>query len=178
MFALILGTPDSGKSARAEELAVRLAGVAPKYYLATMEPYGVEGARRVEKHRKMREGKGFTTIERTLDVEQTLLETPFEEGSVCLLECVSNLVANELFRKDTLVDKTTLAQKIVDSIFLLARRVTHLVVVSNSFRDDGSFDAETREYARLVEEVNVLLRQDVDRVDELVDGKWVSYEVH
>lgn len=177
MFALIVGTPNSGKSARAEELTCCIAGNAPKYYLATMEPYGEEGARRVEKHRKMREGKGFTTIEQTLDVGSALDGATQEEGAACLLECVANLAANELFRKDRQVDRNSLAQKIFNEIDALAERVAHLVVVTNSFADDGSFDAETRAYARLVDDVNALLRARADRIDEIVDGEWVSYDV-
>lgn len=63
MFVLIIGTPDSGKSERAERLISDLAGDYPKFYIATMIPYGEEGKSRVEKHRAMREGKGFETIE-------------------------------------------------------------------------------------------------------------------
>ena len=92
MMHLVTGASASGKSAYAEDLLV-LAKSAEKYYIATMRPWGAEGAARVKKHRAMREGKGFQTIEafHTLDA----LRLP-EKGSL-MLECMSNLLANEQF---------------------------------------------------------------------------------
>ena len=68
MMHLVTGASASGKSAYAEDLLVP-AKSAEKYYIATMRPWGAEGAARVKKHRAMREGKGFQTIEafHTLD---------------------------------------------------------------------------------------------------------------
>ena len=51
MMILVVGSPDSGKSVKAEELAAELSGNEKKIYLATMIPFGEEGAARVEKHR-------------------------------------------------------------------------------------------------------------------------------
>ena len=92
-MTLILGGSGSGKSAYAEDHLLRAAGDKKKYYIATMRPWGAEGAARVKKHRAMREGKGFQTIEafHTLDA----LRLP-EKGSL-MLECMSNLLANEQF---------------------------------------------------------------------------------
>ena len=55
MMHLVTGASASGKSAYAEDLLV-LAKSAEKYYIATMRPWGAEGAARVKKHRAMREG--------------------------------------------------------------------------------------------------------------------------
>ncbi len=43
MVDLIIGTPDSGKSKRAEDLALKLSGDGKRIYLATMDPFGEEG---------------------------------------------------------------------------------------------------------------------------------------
>lgn len=62
---LISGGSGSGKSEYAEGRAVRLhkeSGGA-LYYAATMMIYDEESRRRVERHRKMRESKGFATVE-------------------------------------------------------------------------------------------------------------------
>ena len=40
MLVLIVGTPNSGKSARAAAITLQLANGGPRVYLATMEPYG------------------------------------------------------------------------------------------------------------------------------------------
>ena len=101
MKILIFGGEASGKSAFAEDLALEMAqkeGL-PLYYLATMDKNaGGDSEKRIEKHRKMREGKGFLTIERTKDLEK--LEFPNGKG-VILLEDIGNLVANELFTSKT-----------------------------------------------------------------------------
>ena len=63
---LVIGAAASGKSAYAESLCLGHDGL--RVYLATMEPFGEEGARRIARHRALREGKGFSTLERTRDV--------------------------------------------------------------------------------------------------------------
>ena len=56
---LIIGYPDSGKSAIAEKMVTEMSDPDCRLYVATMIPYGQEGRDRVEKHRRMRAGKGF-----------------------------------------------------------------------------------------------------------------------
>ena len=98
MLAVITGGSGSGKSEYAESVATSLAkrdGL-PLYYIATMRPFGAEGMWRVERHRKLRAGKGFETIECYVNLkEQTL-----PEKGVVLLECMSNLTANEMFEPE------------------------------------------------------------------------------
>ena len=72
MTVLIIGYPESGKSELAENMVMEMAAPGDRVYLATMIPYGDEGASRVEKHRKMREGKGFETIEAPFDIASTV----------------------------------------------------------------------------------------------------------
>ena len=63
---LVIGSAASGKSAYAESLCLGHDG--PRVYLATMEPFEEEGARRIARHRALREGKGFSTLECSRDV--------------------------------------------------------------------------------------------------------------
>ena len=72
MITLMTGGSACGKSSYAESLAVRLNG--PRYYLAAMQPYGEGGAEKIARHRKMRRGKGFETIERYRDYASLELE--------------------------------------------------------------------------------------------------------
>ena len=92
MLILVSGGASSGKSAFAEELIVR-SGLKERIYLATMQVWDKESERRVERHRAMRAGKGFATLERPLD----LAGLPLPPGSAVLLEDLTNLTANEYF---------------------------------------------------------------------------------
>ena len=61
MLSLIIGGSASGKSEYAERLVCSLPG--KRIYTATMEPFSEEGRERIARHRKLREGKGFVTVE-------------------------------------------------------------------------------------------------------------------
>ncbi len=99
MMYLIIGGSGSGKSAYAEELLFSLPDAGKKYYIATMQVCDEESERRVKKHRKQREGKRFYTIEQPVHVSGALTQMDAGKKSA-MLECVSNLVANEMFAKD------------------------------------------------------------------------------
>ena len=175
MTILIIGTPDSGKSKLAETLAVELgsgaAGKNKKYYIATMIPYGEEGAIRVEKHRKLREGKGFVTIEKPTAVHELVGTVPDLKDSTCLLECMSNLIGNEMHEgrpevKDLPLEN--MAGVIAGSVTDLAKGAGNLVIVSNRFpTEDPSYDEDTKHYVTLVDFVNKELAEKADRVYEL-----------
>ena len=103
MMYLIIGGSGSGKSAYAEELLFSLPDAGKKYYIATMQVCDEESRRRVQKHRKQREGKRFDTIEQPVHVSGALTQMDAGKKSA-MLECVSNLVANEMFAKDIYVE--------------------------------------------------------------------------
>ena len=50
MITLIIGTPGSGKSRKAEDIIESLSGGAEKIYVATMIPFGEDGNKRIEKY--------------------------------------------------------------------------------------------------------------------------------
>lgn len=92
---LVIGAAASGKSAYAESLCLGHDG--PRVYLATMEPFGEEGARRIARHRALREGKGFSTLERTRDVGAAVPGLP--RGCTLLLEDVATWLRTSFSRK-------------------------------------------------------------------------------
>lgn len=94
MLCLVTGSSGSGKSEWAEGKILEIAGE-KKLYLATMRSFGAEGERRVKRHRALRAGKGFETIERAVDLTGIPPETL--RGATVLLEDLSNLIANEMF---------------------------------------------------------------------------------
>jgi adenosylcobinamide kinase/adenosylcobinamide-phosphate guanylyltransferase len=161
MIHLIIGTPDSGKSALAEDIISDLASGSNKYYLATMIPYGTEGEERVARHRSMRSGKGFITVEMPFDVGKASLP----EDCAVLLECVSNLAANELFERNTPADKCE--DIIVSDIIRLGNSVRDLVIVTNHFDITDEFDAETVKYSLMMDRINHRLCVIADKVTDL-----------
>ena len=164
MMHLVTGASASGKSAYAEDLLV-LAKSAEKYYIATMRPWGEEGAARVKKHRAMREGKGFQTIEafHTLDA----LRLP-GKGSL-MLECMSNLLANEQFELGGTDEE--ILDRIQQGIQNLKEQTEDLIIVTNEIFSDGCrYDAETVRYIRLLGNLNIRMAEEADAVTEVVYG--------
>lgn len=97
---LVIGAAGSGKSAYAEKACVRLAEQqgARLCYLATMPSEGDDAQRRIERHRGLRAGKGFETLELPhLLAGASPDSIERARGAVVLLECLGTLAANELF---------------------------------------------------------------------------------
>ena len=100
MLHIVYGGSASGKSTYAESLAMSLQGDGRLLYIATMYPYkwntteiDQETMQRIERHRAMRADKGFDTVECYRHVEHIVAK----RQDVLLLECMSNLLANEMF---------------------------------------------------------------------------------
>lgn len=188
MITLVTGGSGSGKSAYAEDVAVSAEGT-EKYYIATMQIYDAEGERKVERHRKLRAGKGFMTVESPWNVGQVVFPTFTEAKKVCidcgepepiqkkpgqrtaLLECMSNLVANEMFSTDGMRTEDAVVTKVVQDMELLAAKLDHLVIVTNNVFEDGiPYDAGTMAYLRALGRINAALAKRADRVVEVVVG--------
>lgn len=167
MFALITGGSGSGKSEYAENLAVGLAKETglPLYYIATMIPFGTEGKKRVERHRKLREGKGFHTIECYVNLKELILP----EESVVLLECLSNLTANEMFEEEGAGTDTPGA--VFSGVKKIRSQCRHLIAVTNDIFSDGMiYDKTTEAYQSYLGEINRKLEKETDTVTEVVFG--------
>ena len=110
MIHLVTGGSGSGKSEYAENwLTGRNKKDGTYIYIATMQPYTEETMKKIERHHRLRAGKGFRTLEKYTDLSE--LEIPKNQG--ILLECISNLVANELYREDgTLNDLKETKEKV------------------------------------------------------------------
>lgn len=166
MLYLVIGGSGSGKSQFAENLSVRLKNeynAKKLYYIAAMKPYGEQAQQRIAKHRKMRLGKGFETIECYTNVGKVSIDS----DSVVLLECVSNLAANIMFDENV---KDT-ADTVVWGIEALQKKCLALVAVTNNVFDDGiQYSAETVEYMRQLGIINQSLAKSAKQVSELVCG--------
>ena len=170
MMTLIIGGSGSGKSAYAEDYTISLSEDRKKYYIATMQIYDEEGKRKVERHRMLRGGKGFSTIEQPVDIGKAA-EKMEAEDRTALLECVSNLTANEMFSGEVPGTEEVITEKIVGEIAVLNRELTHLVIVSNNVFEDGNvYDKTTMAYIRAMGRINQKLAEMADEVVEVVVG--------
>lgn len=173
MLVLVIGGSGSGKSAYAEKRVMEC-GYSNRYYLATMMPYGEEGIKTVKRHRKLREGKGFITVEQPRDISQVVEKVAGRE-TVVLLECTSNLVANEMFLPDKIVSEDVVISKVIDEIKQLEKKVGYLVVVTNDVFDDGAtYSEETLSYLNALGRINQELAAIANEVVEVVVGIPVS----
>ena len=169
-MTLIIGGSGSGKSAYAEDYMVSISEDRKKYYIATMQIYDEEGKRKVERHRMLRGGKGFSTIEQPVDIGK-VAEKMEAEDRTALLECVSNLTANEMFSGEVPGTEEAITEKIVGGIAVLNRELTLLVIVSNNVFEDGNvYDKTTMAYIRAMGRINQKLAEMADEVVEVVVG--------
>lgn len=176
MMTLIIGGSGSGKSAFAEQYLVEIAEEEKKYYFATMKIYGEEGRKKVERHRMQRAGKGFKTIECPVDMEKAVQEMTEHPASV-LLECMSNLVANEMFSGEIPCHKDEVVQKVVKGIQYLNERTAHLVIVTNNVFEDGvRYHKESINYMEALGEINRHLAEMAEHVVEVVVGIPITWK--
>lgn len=161
MFILITGGTKNGKSAIAEDIVVS-SGLS-LYYVATMEPHGADALEAIERHRKMRKGKGFRTVEKYTDISQI----PFPVECAVLIECIGNLCANEMFTAHC----GKVSEKIYADTAEIAGKVRLLVAVTSQTGGDGIvYEKETMEYISELGVLNCKLSDIADCVIEVVYG--------
>ena len=123
MLTLVIGGAASGKSAYAENLTLK--HPLPRYYVATMQVWDEECAKRVEKHRAMRKEKQFETIESPISLDKIRIPN----RGIVLLEDLGNLIANELY--DPKGAGVNTAEAVLYGVEILYKQCEHLIVVGN-----------------------------------------------
>jgi len=184
MIRLVYGGSGSGKSKFAEQLAVSTKAER-KYYVATMQVYDDEGRKKVERHRKLRAGKRFITMEQPVGigvVAQQIVDRAQSDESrqvatssktVVLLECVTNLVANEMFPPESNcgIEESIVVARIISGLEELFSCVDDVVIVSgNVFEDGAEYEESTQAYMRALGAVNAFIASKSDEVYEVVAG--------
>lgn len=180
MIILISGTKDSGKSKLAEDLVLNLSDMESRIYIATMIPYDEEGQKRIEKHRKNREGKGFVTFEIPYEIAAVADTIHDSYNKTALIECMSNLVGNEIYENkkhsdilekssseeyEDKLDKLTL--DIIKDITTVTEKFKNTVIVTNRFEYSDDYDFNTKLYIKATELVNEKLIKLADKVEYL-----------
>ena len=160
MVNLVIGAAASGKSEYAEDIVMSLPG--EKIYIATMEPFGAEAKERIARHRALRAGKGFSTVERPRNL---IGLTPEADWNV-LIEDLPNLAANELFSLEGGGADAVLTG--VERICKTASSVT--IVTGDIFSDGGTYDTGTQEYMEMLADLHMRIAAKADNVVEVVCG--------
>lgn len=170
MLELVTGGSGSGKSAYAESRICEWNRQDPKplFYIATMYPYGEETEKKIERHRMLRKGKGFETLEWYTGLKLHLEEGSLQ-GSDVLLECMSNLVANEMYMESGAGCHAD--QAILEGIRELNQQCSNLVIVTNEVFSESVPDSpEMKEYKRILGRINCEIAAMADQVTEVIYG--------
>ena len=171
MMELVTGGSGSGKSAYAENTLCCIEKQLPLYYIATMPSWDRETEKKIERHRAMRSGKGFCTLEWYTGLEGRLKsgDCPPMKGTGVLLECLSNLTANEMFETEGAGERTE--ERVLSGVKALLEKSAHLVIVTNDIFSDGiTYDEVTALYQERLGHINRELAFLADQVAEVVCG--------
>ena len=146
MTVFISGGCKNGKSTLAERAAKALAGDGPLYYIATMIPHDEEDEARIRRHVAERDGLGFTTLEQGRDILELL---PYaKKGGAFLLDSVTALLSNEMFRPGGVMDWKA-GERVAEELSEFARSCGSAVFVSDFlYSDAGRYDEYTEAYRR------------------------------
>ena len=194
MLYLIIGGSGSGKSEYAENKLCELSKKtnSSKVYLATMIPYGRETEEKINRHRQMRAKKNFQTEECFTNLSEFVKNMKLQKNSdkkeVVLLECMSNLVANELFdetgvntifkKKYPALSNNEVVEKLTDYILNGVEKLNdiyeNIVIVTNEvFSESTVYSNEMRMYKQVLGKVNCELAKEVE---EVIYGQAVLYK--
>lgn len=193
---LVYGGAGSGKSEYAEKLCEKI--VAEKYfrdnvnceekidcnfsnmmgtackkiYLATMKNDGsTEASERIKRHRRLREGKGFITIEK----EKNISEIDIEKNSLVLLEDLSNLLSNVMFSKSDFNKEKDFSKVVMDGIIAFSKKVDDLVIVCNDVFHDGiCYDESTELFIKNLGKLHLELAKKAISITRVIYGIPVS----
>ncbi|MDO5702069.1 MAG: bifunctional adenosylcobinamide kinase/adenosylcobinamide-phosphate guanylyltransferase [Lachnospiraceae bacterium] len=194
-LVLVTGGASSGKSAFAESLAADMAekemaslNGGRLFYAATMRPDAddAETCARIERHRRMRRGKGFETIEMERGI--AALGKMLRSGDTVILEDLPNLLANEMFPAwddaegsfslpETVADlHEFLRERIIDPLFEIKKMGVNIVAVGSRVAEDlqHGYEEETLKYIEGLTYIERETGAEADRVWEVVCGIAVA----
>lgn len=158
---LITGGQRSGKSKRAEELALSLSPT--PVYVATAHIWDEEFHERVRRHQQRR-GPQWTNIE-----EETYLSRHDMTGRVAVIDCVTLWLTNIFFARDADVDTSLLQAKAEFDAFTRAD-ATYIFVTNEIGLGGVSADAVQRKFTDLQGWMNQHIAEQADEVILMVSG--------
>jgi len=179
MRILITGGCKNGKSRLAQRTAVKLAGAGPLFYVATMIPRDHEDELRIKKHIADRSGMGFETIECGIGIGSLLsrfgtqAEHDGQASRVFLVDSLTALLANEMFRPDFSTDEAAAERCAADlwNVVTGTARTDSFIFVSDGIYSDAmQYGADTELFRRGLAYIERQLSGCCDIVAELCAG--------
>lgn len=177
MLVFISGGVRSGKSALGETYVETLA-TGRKVYLATAMVSDSEMKARVEKHQQDRQYKGFVTLECSEHIGGAAAQLCV--GDTVLLDCLGNLLANEMFANGQQEQSTSaIANRLVLELDELCKSCQDLIIISNDVFSEGLFLGEQVEaYRQVLGHLHCALAEQADVVIECVGGVPLYHKGH
>ena len=176
MFIFISGSSGSGKSLYAEQRLIELSDLnlnSERIYLATSKIYDDEMKSRVARHRLMRSGKNFITIEKPCN----LSEININRNWCILLEDLASWTANEMFQDSEVKNSEFVSMKVYRELVNILERSGNLVLVScEIFSDCIKYDELTENYIRTLAGLHVKLAALANEVIEVNAGLIIRYK--
>ena len=157
---LITGGQRSGKSNKAEELALSLSE--NPFYLATAHIWDEEFQERVRKHQERR-GPQWTNIE-----EETALSKHDMTGRVVVIDCVTLWLTNILYSEELIHSSLELAKAEFDKF--TEAEATYIFVTNEIGSGGVSDNALQRKFTDLQGWMNQYIAQKADEVILMVSG--------
>ena len=158
---LITGGQSSGKSSKAEEMALSLS--ANPVYVATAHIWDDEFRERVKKHQERR-GPQWTNIE-----EETHLSKHDLSGRVVVIDCVTLWLTNFFFQLESDVNKSLEAAKIEFDAFT-QHDATYIFVTNEIGSGGTSENVIQRRFTDLQGWMNQYIASKADEVILMVSG--------
>jgi adenosylcobinamide kinase / adenosylcobinamide-phosphate guanylyltransferase len=160
MLIFISGGVRSGKSKLGEKFANELAvgDVGNKVYLATSKVYDDEMKARIRRHQKDRAAKNYITIEKSEHIGEIVSQLSSDD--TVLMDCLGNLVANEMFYDYQLEYnaqmKMEIAEKIFAEIMAINAAVRNYIIISNEVFSSGiTYDKATEAYLEVLGQLHI-----------------------
>ena len=174
MTVFLSGGCKNGKSSLAERTARALANGGPLYYIATMIPHDEEDRLRIRRHVASRQGMGFITLEQGRNLPECLDRA--EPGGAFLLDSVTALLSNEMFRPGGVFDPQA-GERVAADLRSFARRAGNAVFVSDFlYADAGRYDEYTETYRRALALCDRTLAACCDTAAEVCSGNVILHK--
>jgi len=175
---VFFGGAASGKSEVAENFTVSFEK--KLVYFATLDKNsGGDTVERIEKHKKMREGKGFFTVELSNEDLQKFMKSDFSfldkfdfSDSSILLEDLGNLVARVVFYDFENIEKNNFCDLSFQFIKEINSRCKNLVIVSNDIfcENLNLADLGMSIYLKTLSKLNNKISETCDEVFRVIAG--------